>query len=121
MPSETKSTTVPPVPSNINDGLYLELCDQLKQINDKREKEQRDLQKKLLKYQHIILSAYGIIRSADELMNICNDMPYEPMLLIDVLRQQLESFVNKDILKVKCEHDDIEILAEIVLDNNITG
>jgi len=120
MTSETKSVpTVPP--PNMNDGAYLELCDQLKSMNDKREKEQRQLQKQLLKYQHMILSAYGIIRSADELINICNDMPYEPMLLIDVLRQQLESFVNKDILKVKCEHDDIEILAEIVLDNNITG
>ena len=119
MTSETKS--VPTPPPTMTDGAYLELCDQLKQMNDKREKEQRDLQKQLLKCKHMILSAYGIIRSADELINICNDMPYEPMLLIDVLRQQLETFVNKDILKIKCDHEDIEILAEIVLDNNITG
>lgn len=108
---------------DMNDGKYLELCNQLKEMNDKRDIEERKLKRKLYDYKHVLLSAYGIIRSADEIMNTVHDIPYEAALVIDVARQQLREFIDDEILKIPKNdnpYDAIEILATIITeDNNI--
>jgi len=105
---------------NMNDGKYLELCNQLKELNDKRDITERNLKKKLYEYKHIILSAYGLVRSADEIMNVSHDIPYEAALVIDVARQQLREFVDTAILKIPINEQlfGIDILSEITIQEN---
>jgi len=108
---------------DMNDGKYLELCNQLKEINDKRDIEERKLKRKLYDYTHVILSAYGIIRSADEIMNTVHDIPYEAALIVDVARQQLREFIDDEILKLPKNDNPydtppIEILTTIITEEN---
>ena len=105
---------------DMNEGKYLELCNQLKEMNDKRDITERKMKKKLYEYKHIILSAYGMIRSADEIMNVTHDIPYEAALVIDVARQQLREFVDSEILKIPKNESpiEIEILTEIITQEN---
>jgi len=116
--SDNKQTQTEDV-GEMTDGKYLELCEQLKEMNEVREKEEKQINKKLYEYKHILMSVYGLLSTADDLMSMCVDAPYEPLLLIDVASQKLKSFIDTDILKLKnSDNHSIEILANITIENN---
>jgi len=118
MQNNNKQTQTEDV-GEMTDGKYLELCEQLKEMNEKREREEKIVIKKLYNYKHTLMAIYGLLTTADDLMSMSVDTPYEPMLLIDVACQKLKSFIDTDLLKIKTtDSDSIEILANITIENN---
>jgi len=104
---------------NMTEGMYIELCDQMKELNDTREKEQAKLKKKVYEYKDMILKMYGLVSSADMLMSQCRDIPYEPSLLIDVATQQMREWIDTEVENVSAPPMVIEILHEINTENII--
>ena len=47
---------------NMGEGMYLDAMNQLKEINDKREKESNKQKEELMELRKELLSAYGIVR-----------------------------------------------------------
>jgi len=104
---------------NMTEGMYIELCDQMKELNDTREKEQAKLKKKVYEYKDMIIKMYGLVSSADMLMSQCRDIPYEPSLLIDVATQQMREWIDTEVENVSAPPMVIEILHEINTENII--
>ena len=104
---------------NMTEGMYIELCDQMKELNDKRNMEQAKLKKKVYEYKDMIIKMYGLVSSADMLMSQCRDIPYEPSLLIDVATQQMREWIDTEVENVSAPPMVIEILQEINTENII--
>ena len=98
---------------NMTEGMYIELCDQMKELNDTRNREQAKLNKKVYEYKDMIIKMYGLVSSADMLMSQCRDIPYEPSLLIDVATQQMREFIDVEVENVSAPPIVIEFLEDM--------
>ncbi len=89
-------------PEGMNEGLYLEAMNQLKELNDKREEENKKHKNELLALKKELISAYGIVRVLDTLYenSFSNDEPaIEVKIIIETLREYLSQFVEENILR----------------------
>ena len=89
-----------------NDGMYLDAMNQLKEINDKREKEQIKQREELMELRKELISAYGIVRLIDMMYQDAGEPINEISILIETLREYLSQFVESKII---CE---IRIIEE---------
>ena len=89
----------------INDGMYLDAMNQLKELNDKREKESEKQKRELTDLKKELISAYGIVRLIDMMYSDADEPINEISILIETLREYLSQFVENKII---CEVHNIE-------------
>jgi len=82
----------------MNDGMYLEAMNQLKEINDKREKESIKQREELLELRKELISAFGIVRLIDMMYQDSGEPINEISILIETLREYLSQFVEAKII-----------------------
>lgn len=86
-------------PNNeMNDGMYLDAMNQLKEINDKREKETIKQREELMDLRKELISAYGIVRLIDMMYQDAGEPINEISILIETLREYLSQFVEAKII-----------------------
>jgi len=92
--------------TEMTEGYYLDAMNQLKEMNDKREKELRKSKDELLSLKKELLSCYGVVRL---ITMIYHDQPEEPIheisVMLDSLREYLSQFCEQEIICI----DGIEV------------
>tara|TARA_R110002153_G_scaffold187910_1_gene340908 strand:- start:180 stop:488 length:309 start_codon:yes stop_codon:yes gene_type:complete len=84
--------------NEMNDGMYLDAMNQLKEINDKREKETIKQREELMELRKELISAYGIVRLIDMMYQDAGEPINEISILIETLREYLSQFVEAKII-----------------------
>ena len=84
-------------PTNEND--YLELCDHLKELNEKRDSREKEIETELVNYKKDIMTIYGLIRTISNTLEPEN-YDAEVYVLVDVLRGYVSEIIEAHILKI---------------------
>ncbi len=84
--------------NEMSEGMYLDAMNQLKEINDKREKESIKQREELLELRKELISAYGIVRLIDMMYQDAGEPINEISILIETLREYLSQFVEAKII-----------------------
>lgn len=82
----------------MNEGEYLDLCNQLKDLNDERDNESKQIKEKLNSYKKELLTIYGFIRTISNMLDP-NDIDTEIYMLIEILRGKVSELVEEEILQ----------------------
>tara|TARA_R110000803_G_scaffold59583_1_gene118328 strand:+ start:807 stop:1121 length:315 start_codon:yes stop_codon:yes gene_type:complete len=85
----------------MNDGQYLEMANHLKETYDKMEEKLLIREIKIIDLKKEIISAYGLIRVIDNLMEHLHEVPHEIVVIVELLRSQLSDTVDKEIFNIK--------------------
>ncbi len=100
----------------MDEGMYLDAMNQLKEKFETNEKEMDKLKKKNYVLKHFILSLYGLIDSSWGILQSL-DVPYESILIMDVLKEKVSDYIDSEVLNMKeKELDEIQILGTINID-----
>ncbi len=86
---------------NMSEGMYIDAMNQLKEMNEARELENKKHKSELLDLKKELISAYGIVRVLDQILEnqVMADEPViEVKILIETLREYLSQFVEDNIL-----------------------
>lgn len=84
-------------PTNEND--YLELCNQLKELNETRDSREKEIETELVNYKKDIMTIYGLIRTISNTLEPEN-YDAEVYVLVDVLRGYVSEIIENHILKI---------------------
>lgn len=84
--------------NEMSEGMYLDAMNQLKEINDKREKESIKQREELMDLRKELISAYGIVRLIDMMYQDAGEPINEISILIETLREYLSQFVEAKII-----------------------
>ena len=83
----------------MSEGMYLDAMNQLKDMNEVREKELKKVKTELKEFKKELISTYGVVRLLDM---IYSDQAEEPIaevsILIETLREFLGQFVEENII-----------------------
>jgi hypothetical protein len=82
----------------MNDGMYLEAMDQLKELNDKREKELEQLKEDNMEIKKELISCYGVVRMIDMMYSNTEEPVLEIGILIEGLRDYLSQYTEHNII-----------------------
>ncbi len=82
---------------NMNDGMVLDAMNQLKEMNEKREKELEDMKEELSEYKKEMITAYGVIRLIDMIYKDTPDQIPEINVLVETLREYLSQFAEEHL------------------------
>lgn len=83
--------------TNMNDGMVLDAMNQLKEMNEKREKELEDMKEELSEYKKEMITAYGVIRLIDMIYKDTPDQIPEINVLVETLREYLSQFAEEHL------------------------
>tara|TARA_R110002012_G_scaffold37498_1_gene104923 strand:+ start:2587 stop:2883 length:297 start_codon:yes stop_codon:yes gene_type:complete len=86
----------------MNEQMFLESMNHLKEINDKRDSEMKKLERQLLEYKKQLITVYGIIRLLD---SVYNNHVIEPAFEVTTIIECLRTYIS-------------EYLVENVINNN---
>tara|TARA_A100001391_G_C4832478_1_gene214574 strand:+ start:90 stop:344 length:255 start_codon:yes stop_codon:yes gene_type:complete len=81
----------------MNDGMVLDAMNQLKEMNEKREKELEDMKEELSEYKKEMITAYGVIRLIDMIYKDTPDQIPEINVLVETLREYLSQFAEEHL------------------------
>lgn len=83
----------------MTEGMYLDAMNQLKDMNEERDKELKKVKNELKEHKKELISTYGVVRLLDM---IYSDQVEEPIaevsILIETLREYLSQFVDENII-----------------------
>ena len=79
----------------INDGEYLEMVNHLKATYDEMAEKLFRKDMEIMDLKKDLMTAYGIIRLVDNLLERLGDVPHELTILIEVLRGELSNNIDK--------------------------
>tara|TARA_R110002167_G_scaffold104110_2_gene268619 strand:- start:3895 stop:4173 length:279 start_codon:yes stop_codon:yes gene_type:complete len=82
----------------MNSGMYLEAMNQLKEMNDTRDKELRKLERYNLEIKKELISCFGVIRLIDIMYKDSGEPIIEIGILIESLREYLEQYTETKII-----------------------
>lgn len=82
----------------MNDGMYLEAMNQLKEINEKREKELEKLKEDNMEIKKELISCYGVVRMIDMMYSNTEEPVLEIGILIEGLRDYLSQYTEHNII-----------------------
>ena len=83
----------------MNDGMYLEAMNQLRDINNARDLENKKYKEELLQLKKEMITAYGVVRVLDYLYdNTQVNGVVEIKIIIETLREYLSQFCEENIL-----------------------
>jgi len=84
--------------------MYLEAMEQLKELNEKREKENEKIKETLLEFKKQMISCYGIVRLIDMMYQDIGDLRVnEITILIESLRDYLSQFAENNLISESIE------------------
>ena len=83
----------------MNEGMYLDAMNQLKDMNEKRDMELEKLQEENLEIKKELISCYGVVRMLDMMYNDVPDPVQEVAILIESLRDYLSQYTEHTIIK----------------------
>tara|TARA_S200002703_G_scaffold55273_1_gene47919 strand:+ start:3499 stop:3786 length:288 start_codon:yes stop_codon:yes gene_type:complete len=89
--------------SEINSQEYVLLCDQLKTMNEKREKEVLEIKQQLLTYKKFAITCYGLTRIIANLIEEITDN-LQINSIIDCFRNFASEFIDEQILSFTENH-----------------
>jgi peroxiredoxin family protein len=89
----------------MNEGMYLEAMNQLKEINEKRDKEYEKLKEENLDIKKELISCYGVVRMIDMMYSDTEEPVLEIGILIESLREYLSQYTENKII---CRRIEIE-------------
>tara|TARA_R110000765_G_scaffold386637_1_gene478704 strand:- start:455 stop:766 length:312 start_codon:yes stop_codon:yes gene_type:complete len=91
----------------INEGQYIEMANHLKETYDK-------ISEKLFRSEIInmelkkeIMTAYGLIRIIDNIVDHLQEVPHEIVVLVECLRGHLSDTIDKEIFNIKDNVEEI--------------
>jgi hypothetical protein len=82
--------------SEISDGMVLDAMNQLRDMNEKRDKEVRDIKNELADFKKQAITAYGVVRLIDMIYKDQEDQIPELNVLIETLRDYLSQFAEEN-------------------------
>lgn len=82
----------------MTDGMLLDAMNQLKEMNDNREKEMDKMKEELSEYKKEMITAYGVIRLIDMIYKDTPDQIPEINVLVETLREYLSQFAEDHLL-----------------------
>lgn len=89
--------------SEINSQEYVDLCNQLKTINDKREKEVIEIKQQLLEFKKFAITCYGLSRIITSLIEEATaDLQINS--ICDSFRNFASEFIDENILAFTENH-----------------
>jgi len=89
--------------SEINSQEYVDLCNQLKELNDKREKEVIEIKQQLLEFKKFAITCYGLIRIITVLIEeSIGDLQINS--ICDAFRSFCSQFIDENILSFTDNH-----------------
>ena len=96
--------------TTMGDAMYLDAMNQLKEMNDEREKELKKAQNELKEFKKELISTYGVVRLLDMIYSDqCDEPIVEVSVLIETLREFLSQFVDEKVIgenHVVIQHND---------------
>lgn len=86
--------------NEMSEGFYLDAMNQLKELNEKRDAENKKNKEELIQLKKELITCYGIVRLLDNLNenHPLDDSPVEVKIVIETLRDYLSQFVEDNIL-----------------------
>ena len=101
--SDTESVIIPIDEENvpINDGEYLEMVNHLKNTYDEISAKLFASEMELMDLKKDLMTAYGVIRLIDNLLEHIIEVPHELTVLVEVLRGELSDNIDKFIFGMK--------------------
>ncbi len=83
----------------MSEGMYLDAMNQLKDMNDEREKELKKVKNELKEFKKELISTYGVVRLLDMIYSDqCDEPIAEVSILIETLREYLGQFVEEKLI-----------------------
>jgi hypothetical protein len=83
----------------MSEGMYLDAMNQLKEMNDEREKELKEVKTELKEFKKELISTYGVVRLLDMIYSDqCEEPIQEVSILIETLREFLSQFVDEKVI-----------------------
>ena len=80
---------------------YLEMANHLKQTYDKMEEKLLRSEIKIMDLKKELMTAYGLVRIIDNILDNLYEVPHEVVVLIECLRGNLSDSMDKNIFNVK--------------------
>jgi len=91
--SENISETI-----EMNEGMYLDAMNQLKEINEKRDKEYEKLKEENVEIKKELISCFGVVRMIDMMYADTEEPLLEIGILIESLREYLSQYTERNII-----------------------
>jgi len=82
----------------MNEGMYLDAMNQLKEMNEKRDKAFKKLEEENMDIKKELISCYGVVRMIDMMYNDVPEPVGEISLLIESLREYLSQYTEHNII-----------------------
>mgnify|MGYP003627512078 CR=1 FL=1 len=80
---------------------YLEMANHLKQTYDKMEEKLLRSEIKIMDLKKELMTAYGLVRIIDNILDNLYEVPHEVVVLVECLRGNLSDSMDKNIFNVK--------------------
>ena len=104
MPTAIENQNINEVTNNINEtiemneGMYLDAMNQLKDINEKRDVEFEKLKEENMDIKKELISCYGVVRMIDMMYSDTEEPVMEIGILIESLREYLSQYTENKII-----------------------
>jgi len=82
----------------MNEGMYLDAMNQLKDINEKRDVEFEKLKEENMDIKKELISCYGVVRMIDMMYSDTEEPVMEIGILIESLREYLSQYTENKII-----------------------
>ena len=86
---------------NITEGQYIEMANHLKETYDKMNEKLFKSEIKIMELKKEIITAYGLIRVIDNILEHLYDVPHEVVVLVECLRSHLSEVMDKELFNIK--------------------
>ena len=86
---------------NITEGQYIEMANHLKETYDKISEKLFKSEIKIMELKKEIITAYGLIRVIDNILEHLYDVPHEVVVLVECLRSHLSEVMDKELFNIK--------------------
>ena len=86
---------------NITEGQYIEMANHLKETYDKMSEKLFKSEIKIMELKKEIITAYGLIRVIDNILEHLYDVPHEVVVLVECLRSHLSEVMDKELFNIK--------------------
>ena len=81
----------------MTDGMVLDAMNQLKEINEQRDKQMEKLRDELSEYKKEMITSDGVIRLIDMIYKDTDDQIPEINILVETLREYLSQFAEEHL------------------------
>ena len=86
---------------NITEGQYIEMANHLKETYDKISEKLFKSEIKIMELKKEIITAYGLVRIIDNILEHLYDVPHEVVVLVECLRSHLSEVMDKELFNIK--------------------